>query len=46
VICTDKTGTLTKAEMTVKEIWLPGMPLEVSGAGYERPASSSADGRT
>ena len=35
VICTDKTGTLTKAEMTVKQIWLPGGPLEVTGAGYE-----------
>ncbi len=23
VICTDKTGTLTKNEMTVREIWVP-----------------------
>ena len=45
VICTDKTGTLTKAEMTVKEIWLPGMPLEVSGAGYEPAGEFLADGR-
>jgi magnesium-transporting ATPase (P-type) len=35
VICTDKTGTLTKAEMTVKEIRLPGHPIYVAGAGYE-----------
>jgi P-type Ca2+ transporter type 2C len=46
VICTDKTGTLTKAEMTVKEIWLPGVPLEVTGAGYEPQGEFVTDGRT
>ncbi len=35
VICTDKTGTLTKAEMTVKEIYEAGGTVEVTGAGYE-----------
>jgi P-type Ca2+ transporter type 2C len=35
VICTDKTGTLTQNEMTVREIWLGGRRLKVSGAGYE-----------
>lgn len=37
VICTDKTGTLTKNEMTVTGAWLPdsgGRLLEVSGTGY------------
>jgi P-type Ca2+ transporter type 2C len=34
VICTDKTGTLTKNEMTVRDIWVAGQHLEVSGGGY------------
>lgn len=36
VICTDKTGTLTRAEMTARSIWVPDMTLEVEGIGYER----------
>jgi magnesium-transporting ATPase (P-type) len=35
VICTDKTGTLTKAEMTVKELYVGDAVVEVTGAGYE-----------
>jgi len=34
VICTDKTGTLTLNEMTVKEVWLDGRHYSVSGGGY------------
>ena len=44
VICTDKTGTLTQNEMTVKRLWLPsientsaacvGSCIDVSGIGY------------
>jgi calcium-translocating P-type ATPase len=34
VICTDKTGTLTKAEMTVTEVWVGGTSHAVSGVGY------------
>ena len=35
VICTDKTGTLTQNEMTVRNIWLGGNRLTVTGVGYE-----------
>jgi len=35
VICTDKTGTLTQNEMTVREAWVAGRPLTVTGVGYE-----------
>jgi Ca2+-transporting ATPase len=34
VICTDKTGTLTRNEMTVRRIVLDGRVIEVTGAGY------------
>lgn len=35
VIATDKTGTLTKNEMTVKKIFINDKVLEVTGIGYE-----------
>ena len=35
VICSDKTGTLTKDEMTVRAVFVAGEMLEVTGAGYE-----------
>jgi Ca2+-transporting ATPase len=34
VICSDKTGTLTKNEMTVKKIYANKKVIEVSGSGY------------
>lgn len=35
VVCTDKTGTLTKNEMTVERILLTDREFNVSGSGYE-----------
>jgi len=34
VICTDKTGTLTKAEMTVQQVYASGRVHRVTGVGY------------
>ncbi|GIV88675.1 MAG: ATPase [Chloroflexus sp.] len=34
VICTDKTGTLTKDEMTVRRLFVAGRWWELSGSGY------------
>jgi P-type Ca2+ transporter type 2C len=34
VICSDKTGTITKGEMTVKKLFYDNSTVEVSGAGY------------
>jgi len=35
VICSDKTGTLTKGEMTVRKIYAGNELISVSGVGYE-----------
>jgi len=35
VICSDKTGTLTKNEMTVQEVFISGNLFKVKGIGYQ-----------
>lgn len=44
VICTDKTGTLTQNEMTVREIWVGGRQISVSGVGYAPEGTFSERG--
>ena len=35
VICADKTGTMTKGEMTVQRIYINDQTIKISGVGYE-----------
>lgn len=44
-ICTDKTGTLTRNEMTVKEIHLDGGTISVYGSGYGTDGKLMLKGR-
>ncbi len=44
IICTDKTGTITKNEMTVRKIWIPYQLLDVTGAGYNPEGQFLLDG--
>ena len=45
VICSDKTGTLTKDEMTIRQLYVAGRTFEVSGAGYEPKGEFSSRGQ-
>ncbi len=45
VICSDKTGTLTKNEMTIQHCYITGRVLDVSGDGYEPKGSITEDGK-
>jgi len=42
-ICTDKTGTLTRNEMTVVEVWMPEGTARIRGAGYGPDAEIEVD---
>jgi P-type Ca2+ transporter type 2C len=46
VICSDKTGTLTKDEMTARKIYTAGEVFKVSGAGYEPSGMFSRNGNS
>ncbi len=46
IICSDKTGTLTKDEMTVRKIFVSGKMIEVTGAGYEPHGDFIEDGKS
>ncbi len=45
VICTDKTGTITEGQMTVRMAWIGGRTFDVSGEGYEPEGAVSLDSR-
>jgi potassium/sodium efflux P-type ATPase len=46
VICTDKTGTITKGEMTVNKLWVKDRVIEVSGLGYNPVGDFTINGQT
>jgi Ca2+-transporting ATPase len=44
VICTDKTGTLTRGEMTVRRLFAASRSIEVTGTGYDPQKAFSHPG--
>ena len=45
VICSDKTGTLTRNEMTVRQLLTGRRRFEITGAGYESAGEIREDGQ-
>jgi Ca2+-transporting ATPase len=46
VICTDKTGTITKGEMTVNKLWVYDYVVDVSGLGYKPEGDFTVNGQS
>ena len=44
VICSDKTGTLTRNEMTVRALFTDGVIIDVGGSGYSPEGEFTVDG--
>ncbi len=44
-VCTDKTGTLTRGEMVLTQVRVPGRTVEVSGVGNRPEGAFTEDGR-
>lgn len=45
IICTDKTGTITKNELTVTKVIINNKTIEIDGTGYEPSGNFFRDGR-
>ncbi|MCG0276946.1 MAG: calcium-translocating P-type ATPase, SERCA-type [Thermanaeromonas sp.] len=45
VICSDKTGTLTQNQMTVRELWVDNKVYQVTGTGYIPQGAFYVEGR-
>lgn len=44
IIAVDKTGTITKNELVIREVWTDDTAFEISGVGYEPEGTVAKDG--